>query len=210
MLGLLTLDQRLFRLCYAAGGGHLLPLMIAATIVGSGWTMFALVPLLIREATRKWALALTLTLLATAVAVFALKMSCGRARPIFALAGVHPLYGSPTDFSFPSGHSAGSFATAAFVSTVGLHRARQAPEAARAMYLVSAFMMALATTIAYSRIYLGVHFPGDVLVGGVLGASLGVAGGLAYVARGAREAETAAMGDKSAAKLAPDDVAGAD
>ncbi|WP_394843456.1 phosphatase PAP2 family protein [Pendulispora brunnea] len=194
MLPILTLDERIFRFCYdATGAGQLLPVMIAASILGSGWTMFALVPLLARVNTRKWALALTVTLLATAVMVFSLKAAVGRPRPIVALAGVHPLYGAPTDFSFPSGHSAGSFATAAFVSTVAWFRARREPAVAMAMYGISAAMMTLAVLIGYSRVYLGVHFPGDVLMGAVLGGSLGGVGGYVY-----------------ATKLARDDVPGAD
>jgi len=194
MSPILSLDERIFHFCYnATGAGHLLPLMIAASIVGSGWTMFALVPLLLRTDTRRWATALTVTLLATAVMVFSLKMAVGRTRPIFALAGVHPLYGSPTDFSFPSGHSAGSFATAAFVSTVAWFRARREPAVAMAMYGISAVMVTLAVVIGYSRVYLGVHFPGDVLMGAVLGGSFGAAGGYVY-----------------ATKLARDDVPGAD
>src|SRR5688572_5079127 len=94
-------DEHLFRFCYASGEAHLLPWMIGLSLLGSGWAMLALVPLLIREDTRRWAAWLTTTLLVTAVVVFALKIAVGRARPIVALEGVHPLYGSPTDFSFP-------------------------------------------------------------------------------------------------------------
>ena len=169
--------------------------------------MLALIPFLVREDTRRWAVALTGTLLATALAVFVLKIAVGRARPIVALAGVHPLYGSPTDFSFPSGHAAGSFATAAFVFVVLRRHAELNPAAARAMYLLCSLCVAVAMTIGYSRVYLGVHFPGDVLTGALLGSIFGAAGGYAYVTRSAE----AANGDvKSRAKLAPEDIAGAD
>ncbi|WP_394826149.1 phosphatase PAP2 family protein [Pendulispora albinea] len=170
--------------------------MIAATLLGSGWSMIALIPLILREASRRWALALTATLLATAVAVFLLKMAVGRARPIVSVPEVHPLYGSPTDFSFPSGHSAGSFATAAFVCLVAWRYAQKNPTWTRRVYALCGFCVAAAMTIAYSRVYLGVHFPGDVLTGAVLGTTFGSTGAWAYL--------------KSRAKLARDDIAGAD
>ncbi len=73
----------------------------------------------------------------------------------------------PHSHSFPSGHSATAFAGATVLS--GL-----APRAAPAFYL-------LAVAIAYSRLYVGVHFPLDV----VGGAAIGVATALLLLA-GAR------------------------
>jgi len=200
---MLGLDQYLFRLGYSAGGEHLLPLMIFFTVVGSGWTMFALLPFLAWEQTRRWAFALTLTLLATAVTVFVLKMAVGRIRPIFALADVRPLYGSPTDFSFPSGHAAGSFTVAGFAWVLGREHARLHSATARLTYFGCAVAFAMAAAIAYSRVYLGVHFPGDVLVGGVLGTIVGTLGASGYVSRASRKRN-------ERDELAPDDVADAD
>jgi len=62
----------------------------------------------------------------------------------------------PTSRSFPSGHTA---AAVAFATGVG----RQAPLAAVPLHL-------LAATVGYSRVHTGVHFPGDVVAGGVIGA----------------------------------------
>jgi undecaprenyl-diphosphatase len=70
------------------------------------------------------------------------------------------VYGvKPTSRSFPSGHAAGAIAGAYALT-------RLAPEA-RAIFWI------FAALIACSRVYLGVHYPGDVLAGGLLG--LGVA-----------------------------------
>ncbi len=182
----------------------MLPLMILLTIVGSGWSMLALLPFLAWETSRRWAAALTLTLLATAIVVFAIKMGVGRARPIAALEGVHPLFGAPKDFSFPSGHAAGSFATAGFTWMLGRHHARLNPVKMLAIHGGCAAVFALAAFIAYSRVYLGVHFPGDILAGSLLGGSMGAVGGSIHVAH------TAGAIDKSRAELAPEDVAGAD
>jgi membrane-associated phospholipid phosphatase len=64
----------------------------------------------------------------------------------------------PASSSFPSGHSASAFAFATAVGHV-------LPE-------VGAPLRALAALVAYSRVHTGVHYPGDVIVGGLLGTAL--------------------------------------
>jgi undecaprenyl-diphosphatase len=61
----------------------------------------------------------------------------------------------PTSHSFPSGHSASAFAFATGV-------ANQLPPVAAPLY-------GLAGLVAYSRVHTGVHFPGDIVVGALLG-----------------------------------------
>jgi undecaprenyl-diphosphatase len=65
----------------------------------------------------------------------------------------------PVDSSFPSGHTAGSFAAATVLATV---YPEQRP-----------LLLAVAGAVGLSRIYLGHHFPSDVLVGAVLGVGVG-------------------------------------
>jgi len=65
----------------------------------------------------------------------------------------------PSSGSFPSGHSASAFA---FASSVGA----SLPAAATPL-------LALAAAVACSRVYTGVHFPGDVIIGSVIGAAIG-------------------------------------
>jgi membrane-associated phospholipid phosphatase len=64
----------------------------------------------------------------------------------------------PGSSSFPSGHSAAAFA---FATGVG----RTMPHAAVPL-------RALAALVAYSRVHTGVHYPGDVAIGSLIGASL--------------------------------------
>ena len=65
----------------------------------------------------------------------------------------------PTSTSFPSGHSASGFAFAA--------------GAAEAMPQLGIPLRALATVVAYSRVHSGVHYPGDVVVGSLVGMAVG-------------------------------------
>jgi undecaprenyl-diphosphatase len=67
--------------------------------------------------------------------------------------------GMPSSASFPSGHSASAAAFCVAVS-------RAVPE-------LRWPLRAAAATVAFSRVYTGVHYPGDVLVGVTVGAGLG-------------------------------------
>jgi membrane-associated phospholipid phosphatase len=64
----------------------------------------------------------------------------------------------PASTSFPSGHSASAFAFATGVGSV--------------LPLESIPIRALTTTVAYSRVHTGVHYPGDVVAGAFLGTTL--------------------------------------
>lgn len=95
-----------------------------------------------------------------------LKPLCARPRPSW-LVDVPLLIANPTDFSFPSGHTASSF-IAAFLLTA--YRPR-----------LGFIAIPAATLMAFSRLYLYVHFPSDVL-GAVLLSGL-IALGISRAAR---------------------------
>jgi membrane-associated phospholipid phosphatase len=86
----------------------------------------------------------------------ALKLVVRRERPH--LSDLPPLTSTPTQLSFPSAHASTSFAGAVSYSRLGL--------SGPAVY-------GLAGALSLSRLYLGVHYPSDVLGGAVLGSVVG-------------------------------------
>jgi undecaprenyl-diphosphatase len=108
--------------------------------------------------------ALVFTVVAVAVAdlaATALKPVFAVERPSMRYAEPKVLVRAPTDGSFPSGHAATSFAAATVLSFA-------APRWAPAFYL-------LATAISFSRVYVGVHYPLDILGGAALGVAVAIA-----------------------------------
>ena len=94
-------------------------------------------------------------LLASILANGLLKPRIGRERPFLRTPAVRVIGESPDDASFPSGHAASSAAAALVLSTI-------APAGRVAWWL-------LVAAVAYSRVYLGVHYPFDVLGGALVG-----------------------------------------
>ncbi|MDP1568836.1 MAG: phosphatase PAP2 family protein [Vicinamibacterales bacterium] len=105
-----------------------------------------------RAAAFRLVLAIGLTFL---VVDAVLKPAIGRDRPFQVLTGVQVIDTRPVTHSLPSGHAASAFA--------GALAASQIWPAARLP------LFALASAIALSRVYVGVHFPFDVFAGAITG-----------------------------------------
>jgi undecaprenyl-diphosphatase len=111
---------------------------------------------------RRWGV-LGLTIMAVALAdasATALKAAIDRPRPPLRYLEQDPLIDVPGTGSFPSGHAATSFAGATILAFA---YPRLAP-----------FLFLLASAIAFSRVYLGVHYPLDILGGVILGAGIAI------------------------------------
>ncbi|HEY5659842.1 MAG TPA: phosphatase PAP2 family protein [Gaiellaceae bacterium] len=112
---------------------------------------------------RRWGVLLLTAvaiLLADAAAVV-VKALVDRPRPFVRYPEPKILVPRPHDASFPSGHAATSFAAATILSFAF-------PKAAPAF-------LVLAAAVAYSRVYVGVHYPLDVIGGAALGALVAIA-----------------------------------
>jgi undecaprenyl-diphosphatase len=124
---------------------------------GAGWLLFLLLATIV-DRQRGWkalrAVAPALWL-ATATVEHPIKKWFRRRRPFLSLIEAIIVGRKPGSYSFPSGHSAAAFAGALLL-------AREYPGSARRFF-------GLATLVAFSRIYLGVHYPGDVISGSLLG-----------------------------------------
>ena len=130
----------------------------------------AVVPgLLMRYGRRVWPV-IALAVLAVALSDLGsglLKHAVERVRPCHVIAEVHLLAGCTRSFAMPSNHASNMFALAGVVGSL-LPGWRWV-------------LLPLAGGVAYSRVYLGVHYPSDVLIGAICGFAIGC--GLALVAR---------------------------
>jgi len=99
-----------------------------------------------------------------------LKHIVNRPRPFTQIAGLTPVGDKPTDASFPSGHTSLGFciATALVLTLPWIIEKKKA-------YCLGALFVFIATMIAVSRLYLGVHYPTDVFCGILLGIVYGIA-----------------------------------
>lgn len=124
----------------------------------------AAIGLLVYPKTRKYGVAVALALCVDALVCNGiLKNLFCRIRPCDVSQTVELLIKHPQDFSFPSGHTAASFAV---VSALFFERDRKWCK----------WLLPLAIVIAFSRLYLYVHYPTDVLGGVLVGIVAGYCG----------------------------------
>lgn len=126
----------------------LLPLILIATFYAFRWRGLAVV-----------ALGALLTWAVDGLVSIAVKPFILRPRPFEALSDAIVRIPKPASTSFPSGHSTDAFFLASFLAVLY-------PRLWPLYYTI-------ALLIAFSRVYLGVHYPSDVLAGAVIGAALG-------------------------------------
>lgn len=127
---------------------------------GALWLILALVATVLarRPSILVWVAAAVLT--ADGIAL-ALKALVGRPRPFELDDDPEPLLLAIVGASFPSGHAATSFAGATMLARYLRGRAL--------------LLFLLAAAVAFSRVYVGVHYPADVLAGAAIGAAVAIA-----------------------------------
>ena len=156
--------------------GILDTIMPMITSLGNGgivWILLAVCLLISRKYRRTGVVLLAAILIETVLCNVILKPLIARPRPFDANPGIELLIAPPGDASFPSGHTALAFAA---VFALALSRERY-------WYLAAV----LAVLIAFSRMYLYVHYPTDILGGIAVGAVSGMA---AYAVLGKRRKQS--------------------
>lgn len=160
---LTRLDQGLMTLVQEQRSLSLDPLVVWVTRLGDFTTQLAAGVLLgaLLLASRQWRAAgfAAFVLIGTACANGLLKLLFSRSRPDVLL---EPL----STYSFPSGHSSAAFA---FFLVLGALAGRAQPPRWRLTWMLLACLPAGA--VALSRVYLGVHWPTDILAGALLASS---------------------------------------
>ena len=122
--------------------------------VGIIWIVLSIVLLLIPKTRKSGVVMVAALVVDVLLCNIVLKNLVARTRPYDVNTGVHLLVAKLHDYSFPSGHTAASFASVTALYLAGEKKLWK-------------FALVLACLIAISRLYLYVHYPTDVL-GGIL------------------------------------------
>lgn len=133
-------------------------IMLAVTALGDKgvlWILLTLAMLCIPQ-TRKLGVCMALSLLINFILVnLTVKPLVGRIRPFDLKSDIELLLEAPADYSFPSGHTSASFAVAVAVLFFNKKWGMS--------------LIVLSSVIAFSRLYLYVHFPTDIIGGIIFG-----------------------------------------
>lgn len=137
-------------------GDVLMPIITSLGNAGIAWILLAVL-LLIFPKTRKTGAVLAAALVLDVILCNGIiKIAVARMRPYDRNPAVELLIHKPIDYSFPSGHTAASFAAMSALYFAGEKHLWKP-------------VLVLAIVIAFSRLYLYVHYPTDVIGGAVLG-----------------------------------------
>lgn len=142
----------------------LTPVFVVITTLGNSgfiWIAAAVLLLLPKKTRRIGIMVLTALAFSYLLNNLLLKNLVTRTRPYEVIPGLTSLIGIQKDFSFPSGHTGSSFAAAVVMF-------RELPKKFGGPALLLAFL------IAFSRLYVGVHYPSDVLCGALIGTGIAI------------------------------------
>ena len=130
---------------------------------GLFWIILAGIFLFFRKSRKAGVSALAAMGIGALITNAALKLLVARIRPYDMIGELVLMIERQPDFSFPSGHTCASFAAACAIC-------HSMPRRWGILCLI------LACLISFSRLYVGVHYPGDVLAGALIGVFAGWAG----------------------------------
>ena len=144
-------------------GDVVVPLITRLGDAGIIWIILTVLLLIIPKTRKTGVIMMAALLVDVLLCNVFIKNLVARTRPFDVNTAVQLLVAKPRDYSFPSGHTSASFAAAcALVRTL--------PQKWGTVCMI------LAGVIALSRLYVGVHYPSDVLGGMVVGIFAGWAG----------------------------------
>jgi membrane-associated phospholipid phosphatase len=140
-------------------------IMLGFTQVGNGFTTLAFTVILFLASERLLADELILGTLTLFLVVLLVKAIVHRARPFILLTQARIVGYRARGRSFPSGHTSQSF----FVATLMVQHFH-------ASVWVAILLYAIALLVGITRMYVGAHYPRDVLAGAILGSAWGLLG----------------------------------
>lgn len=143
----------------------LTPVMLFITKLGNIgfiWVTMSLLMLCFRKTRPVGAAGLLAAFFSLCLNNVILKHAFSRTRPYEVVEGLSLLTKKATDFSFPSGHAGSSFAAATAIFCMSRNKG-------------GAAALLLAVLIAFSRLYIGIHYPTDVIAGAATGILCGLA-----------------------------------
>ena len=138
------------------------PIMVLISTLGNAgliWIVLGVVLTIIPKTRKMGLCALVSLLVCFLINNGLLKNLVARPRPYTQLDDLVMLMPCPSDHSFPSGHTCAAFATAGSLLWSGKNK----------LWGLRISGMVLAILTGWSRLYVGVHFPTDVLVGALVG-----------------------------------------
>ena len=143
-------------------GDTIVPLITKLGDAGMIWICLTIVLLIIPKTRKTGVIMMAALLVDVLLCNVLIKNLVARTRPFDVNTAVQLLVAKPRDYSFPSGHTAASFASVTALYLAGEKKMKAA--------------LVLAVLIALSRLYLYVHYPTDIIGGVVFGSLSGYLG----------------------------------
>ena len=144
-------------------GDVVVPLITRLGDAGIIWIILTVLLLIIPKTRKTGVIMMAALLVDVLLCNVFIKNLVARTRPFDVNTAVQLLVAKPRDYSFPSGHTAASFASGTALYLAGEKK----------LWKIA---LVLAVLIAFSRLYLYVHYPTDVLGGIITGAIAGYIG----------------------------------